>query len=123
MDDSVFLVPKPHGGPMTQVLSRPTSVLPRFVRGFVVLVSLFLALASIGLCDNQATTVRVASISFEPVKFDLAENTKTLDAWFRKAAKGSAKIAVTPEGALEGYVVDGIIAEDVDAERMREVCF
>jgi predicted amidohydrolase len=74
--------------------------------------------ASIGLCDNQATTVRVASISF-----DLAENTKTLDAWFRKAAKGSAKIAVTPEGALEGYVVDGIIAEDVDAERMREVCF
>jgi predicted amidohydrolase len=79
--------------------------------------------ASIGLCDNQATTVRVASISFEPVKFDLAENTKTLDAWFRKAAKGSAKIAVTPEGALEGYVVDGIIAEDVDAERMREVCF
>ncbi len=99
-----------YGVQMTHVLSR-----------FVLLASLLVVPASIGLCQDKANTVRVASISFEPVKFDLAGNTRTLESWFRKAAKGGAKIAVAPEGALEGYVVDGIIAKDVAPERMRDV--
>ncbi len=71
--------------------------------------------------DSRSAKVRVAAISFEPVKFDLDANVQTLESWFRKAAAGGAKIAVAPEGALEGYVVDGIIAEDVEADRMRDV--
>ena len=77
--------------------------------------------ASRGLGQQQPTTVRVASISFEPVKFDLAGNVKTLEAWFRKAAEGGAQMAVAPEGVLEGYVVNGIIADEVNAARMRDV--
>jgi predicted amidohydrolase len=71
--------------------------------------------------DSHSRTVRVASISFEPVKFDLDGNAKNLEAWFRKAAKGGAKIAVAPEGILEGYVVNIIIAGEAAAERMRAV--
>jgi len=65
--------------------------------------------------------VKVASISFEPVKFDLDGNADRLEQYFRRAAAGHAKIAVAPEGILEGYVVNEIIAGDVDANRMKEV--
>ena len=92
------------------------------VRSRIVLPALLiLVFVSIGQGSDEARTVRVASISFEPVKYDLPGNTETLASWFRKAAEGGAKIAVAPEGALEGYVVDGIIAEEVDAKRMRDV--
>lgn len=108
-------------GPMTRSSTGAISSLHLLARRFVSVASLILTSVSIGLCDDQPTTVRVASISLEPVKFDLDGNSKTLETWFRKAAQGGAKIAVAPEGALEGYVVDGIIAEDVDADRMRDV--
>lgn len=49
--------------------------------------------------------VRVAAISFVPKKFDLASNADRLERSFRKAAAGGAKVAVAPEGALDGYVV------------------
>jgi len=88
-------------------------------RGFLIVLACAVCCDARG--ESQAAKVRVASISFEPVKFDLAGNTETLESWFRKAADGHAKIAVAPEGALEGYVVDGIIAEDVDAARMHDV--
>jgi predicted amidohydrolase len=87
----------------------------------VLIVCLLLQTTSIGQDQQQPATVRVASISFEPVKFDLAGNTKSLKSWFRKAAAGGAKLAVAPEGALEGYVVDSIIAKEVDADRMHDV--
>jgi predicted amidohydrolase len=72
-----------------------------------------------GLSAKQ--TVRVAAISFVPVKFDLRGNADRLERAFREASKGQAQIAVAPEGALEGYVVNEIIRGDVPAERMREV--
>ena len=85
-------------------------------------VSLMLLLsASIGLCQDEGNRVRVASISYEPVKFDLDGNAKTLEGWFRKAAGGGAKIAVAPEGALDGYVVNEIISAEADEARMHGV--
>lgn len=66
-------------------------------------------------------TTRVAAISFEPTKFDLAANADTLEQMFRDAAAGGAKIAVAPEGALDGYVVNQIISQAVSAEKMRDV--
>lgn len=68
-----------------------------------------------------STTIRVASISFEPVKFGLDENARVLESWFRKAAAGGAKLAVAPEGALEGYVVNQIIAGDAESRQMQDV--
>jgi predicted amidohydrolase len=65
--------------------------------------------------------VRVAAISLVPVKFDLAGNTLRLERAFREAASHGARIAVAPEGVLEGYVVNEIIAGKADAQRMKDV--
>lgn len=65
-------------------------------------------------------TVRVAAISFVPRKFDVAANADRLECDFRTAAAGGAKLAVAPEGALDGYVVMAIIERKVPAARMRE---
>jgi predicted amidohydrolase len=70
---------------------------------------------------SKANTIRVAAISFVPVKFDLNHNADVLERAFRKAKQGGAQMAVAPEGCLEGYVVNEIIAEKAPAERMKEV--
>ena len=77
--------------------------------------------ASLSRCEELPRTLRVASISFEPVKLDLAGNADQLEAWFRKAANGGAKIAVAPEGSLDGYIVNEIIAKEMAASKMRDV--
>jgi predicted amidohydrolase len=69
----------------------------------------------------DSVTVRVAAISFVPKKFDLAGNADRLERAYRKAKKGGAQIAVAPEGALEGYVVNEIVAGDAAVEKMKEV--
>jgi predicted amidohydrolase len=71
--------------------------------------------------DAEATTVTVAAISFVPTKLDLAGNADRLEAAFRKAKAGGARIAVAPEGALDGYVVNEIIAGKYPADRMNDV--
>lgn len=66
-------------------------------------------------------SVPVAAVSFVPQKFDLSGNADRLEALFRLAKKRGAKIAVGPEGALDGYVVNEIIAGDATAEKMNDV--
>jgi predicted amidohydrolase len=87
-----------------------------------------LAIASSAIAqqsEGKATTagvvVRVASISFVPKKFDLQGNADRLEQAVRKASLGGAEIAVAPEGALDGYVVNEIIAGKVPTKRMNEV--
>lgn len=83
---------------------------------------IFLITALVGILKaDESSTVRVAAISFEPVKLDLKRNVATLESWFRQAADGGAQIAVAPEGCLDGYIVNEIIASQVPAERMRDV--
>jgi predicted amidohydrolase len=65
--------------------------------------------------------VRVAAISFVPKKFDRQANADRLERAFREAKAGGAQLAVAPEGALEGYVVNEIIAGKAKAEQMKEV--
>ena len=67
------------------------------------------------------TNVPVAAISFRPEKFNLEKNADRLEQRFHQAADGGAQLAVAPEGILEGYVVDEIIAGQAPAERMDEV--
>jgi predicted amidohydrolase len=66
-------------------------------------------------------TVRVAAVSFVPEKFDLPGNANRLEQWFRRAQTGGAFLAVAPEGILDGYVVNEIIAGEESADKMREV--
>lgn len=65
--------------------------------------------------------VDVAAISFVPEKFELQSNADRLEQMFRKAAAGGARLALAPEGILEGYVVNEIISGEVPAARMEEV--
>ena len=88
---------------------------------YLTILSVMFACPAAGIAQSASTKVRVAAISFEPVKFDLPGNTKKLEASFRTAAAGGAKIAVAPEGILEGYVVNEIIAGDSSAEHMWDV--
>ena len=62
--------------------------------------------------------VRVAAISFVPQKFALRANADRLERAFRDAKKHDVQIAVAPEGALDGYVVNEIIAGKAPAKKM-----
>lgn len=71
--------------------------------------------------DAPSNVVQVAAISFVPQKLDLDGNADRLEDAFRKAKAGGAQIAVAPEGVLDGYVVNEIVAGTVPAERMNDV--
>lgn len=71
--------------------------------------------------EPRGVEVRVAAISIVPKKFDLEGNANRLEAAFRKAKQGHAEMAVAPEGVLEGYVVNEIIAGEVPPEKMKAV--
>jgi predicted amidohydrolase len=91
-------------------------LLPMFAAAFVTLLA---------VCspppEESALKVPVAAISFVPVKFDLQGNADRLEQAFREAKQGGAEIAVAPEGILEGYVVNEIIAGEFPAEKMKDV--
>jgi len=79
------------------------------------------AAAQTGASASPGRTIRAAAISFVPVKFDLQGNADRLERAFRAAHEGGAKIAVAPEGVLEGYVVNEIIAGKAKPEAMKDV--
>jgi len=57
----------------------------------------------------EVTTLRVASLMLQPVKWDKEANQARLDKAIRAAREQGAELVVTPEGALEGYVVNEVI--------------
>lgn len=65
--------------------------------------------------------VRVAAISLVPEKLDVAGNAARLERAVREAAAGGAQIAVAPEGVLEGYIINDVLAGRIAVERMRDV--
>lgn len=69
----------------------------------------------------EASRLQVAAVSFEPLKFDLEGNADRLEKAFRMASNHGARIAVAPEGALDGYVVNEIIAGKAEAADMWKV--
>lgn len=70
--------------------------------------------------DAKQPSLRVASLSFVPVKWDKAANAATIEKMVREAAAQRAELIVTPEGALEGYVVNEVIREK-DVEKKAEL--
>ncbi len=62
--------------------------------------------ATMAAADEIGKKVKVASLSFIPEKWNKEANLKKMDTLARQAAKNGAKILVTPEGALEGYLID-----------------
>lgn len=75
----------------------------------------------VGTSASPGQTIRAAAISLVPVKFDLTGNADRLEKAFRAAHEGGAKIAVAPEGVLEGYVVNEVIEGKARPEAMKDV--
>ncbi len=63
--------------------------------------------------------LRIASLMLEPIKWDKDANAKTLEQAIRDAQRQGAELVVTPEGALEGYVVNEVIR--ATGEKRREL--
>src|SRR5437867_1258154 len=65
------------------------------------------------------TRIRVAAVSFVPTKLAVKANADRLEALFREAAAGQARLAVAPEGALDGYVINQVLAEQMSVDQLR----
>ena len=68
------------------------------------------------VADNKKTTddvptVRVASLSILPQKWDKPVNADKIERMVSEAASRGAQLVITPEGVLEGYVVNEVIHE------------
>ena len=66
-------------------------------------------------------SVKVATISLKPAKWDKAANADKMEAFFVKAAKAKPQVILTTEGVLEGYVVMDVIYHPEKAEAMLEI--
>ena len=58
---------------------------------------------------DSARTVKIASLSSIPVKWDKEANLKNLEKMAREAAAAGAQLLITPEGQLEGYLIDELL--------------
>lgn len=57
---------------------------------------------------KEVTKVKIASLSFVPVKWDKEANIKTIETMAHEAAAQGARIIVTSEGAVEGYLINEV---------------
>lgn len=91
-----------------------------------VLRSLLLAAVVVLIChqpavtaedDNTTPTLRVASLSIFPEKWNKEANARKIEKMVREAAAKKAQLIITPEGVLEGYVVNEVIRADDPAKK------
>ena len=81
------------------------------------LVVCFLAVVPAACGDEQRTSLRVASVSFVPEKWNKDGNIAIVEKMTRAAAADGAELVITPEGILEGYVINEVIREEDPAKR------
>jgi predicted amidohydrolase len=62
-----------------------------------------------GLPGDQEDEIMIASLSFIPKKWDKEANLATIVKMAREAAENGAKIIVTSEGALDGYLINELL--------------
>lgn len=68
---------------------------------------------------QSVTKVRIASASILPDKWDKERNWRCIETAIRKAAlQGGADVVVTPEGSLEGYVINEVNAEQEQSQKV-----
>jgi len=72
---------------------------------------------ALGDVPDAGTALRIASLMVQPVKWDKEANKRGLEKAVREAKRQGAEMVVTPEGALEGYVVNEVIRASGDTRR------
>ncbi len=66
-------------------------------------------------------SVKVAAVSYRPVKWDRAVNADRMEELFVEAAREKPRMILITEGALEGYVVMEVVEGRASAEDLLEV--
>lgn len=69
--------------------------------------------------SERSTNISIASLSIFPTKWDKAANSDRIEGQIREAARQGARLIITPEGALEGYVVNEVIRAKDPKEKDR----
>ncbi|MBI4889791.1 MAG: carbon-nitrogen hydrolase family protein [Acidobacteria bacterium] len=86
------------------------------------LIPLFLSLlAASSLLPAADRAFTIAALRVTPERWDKEGNYRKLEQWARKAAEQGAQLVVTPEGFLEGYVVNTSANPGITEERYRAV--
>lgn len=62
-----------------------------------------------GNTQKAVAAVKIATLSYIPAKWDKEANLKTIEKLAREAASNGAQILITPEGGLEGYLIDELL--------------
>ncbi len=68
---------------------------------------------------DKPATISIGSVSVFPAKWDKDANSERIEQMVRGAAERGARFVITPEGALEGYVVNEVIREKDADEKVR----
>ena len=71
--------------------------------------------------ESGFRSLKVAAISLKVKPWDKQANAAKMEQLFKQAAQRGAEVAVVPEGALEGYVVNEVLQQPEMADRMLEV--
>lgn len=79
-----------------------------------------LLVSATALATGAEGKLKVASLAILPAKWDKKANADKIERMVREAAKQGATFIVTPEGVLEGYVVNEVIREK-DAAKKKEL--
>ena len=69
--------------------------------------------------SQPVSSVRVASLSILPKRWDKEANTKKIEQMVRQAVDQGAQLVITPEGVLEGYVIEEILREKNNAKKQK----
>jgi predicted amidohydrolase len=59
--------------------------------------------------QTSFSKVKIASLSYIPVKWDKESNLKTIEKMATEAVANGAQLLITPEGGLEGYLIDELL--------------
>jgi predicted amidohydrolase len=70
-----------------------------------------ISVSNVVAVDAPAKTLRVGSLSIFPEKWNKQANAEKIERMVRDAARQKAELVITPEGVLEGYVVNEFIHE------------
>jgi predicted amidohydrolase len=88
----------------------------RYLAALLLATALF-ACPSLHAAEPSHNALKVAALIYQPVKWDKEANAKGLEAAIRNAHRLGAQVVVTPEGALEGYLVNEVRKETGETRR------
>src|SRR3954466_6313859 len=78
-------------------------------------------LTGAGALTGAPNSFLIAALRVMPEAWNKEANFQKLDHWARQAAQQGAQLVITPEGFLEGYVVNSGKNPDTTEERYRSV--